>query len=79
MGIEINVRKPGGRLPAATEVAIPVQDSLEAIALPRHHRINLSLRRRRQRRLQQVLGTAAWIAGSGALLFIAAASVLSLH
>ena len=48
-------------------------------ALPRTARINLTLRRRRTRRIQQALGTAAWVGGSITLLFFAAAGILSLH
>ena len=79
MAIEINVRSLGARPPNAADVAVPVQGPVEAMVLSRHRRISLSLRRRRMRRLQQALGTAAWVAGSTALLFFAAAGVLSLH
>lgn len=75
MAIEIDVRKLGVRFPVAAAVAAPVED----VVLPRTARINLTLRRRRVRRLQQALEAAAWIAGTGVLLFFAAAGVLSLH
>jgi hypothetical protein len=77
MAIEINVKRLGTRAPALTEVALP-PDPLQ-IVLPRTDRINLTVRRRRLRRLQQALGTAAWVAGGTALLFFTAAGLLSLH
>lgn len=78
MAIEINVRKPRVRAVAVTQVALP-RDPLQAMVLPRTDRINLTLRRRRLRRLHQALGTAAWVAGSAALLVFTAAGLLSLH
>ena len=75
MAVEIDVRKLGLRMPAAAEVAVPAAD----VVLPRSARINLTLRRRRVRRIQQALEAAAWIAGTGVLLFFAAAGVLTLH
>jgi hypothetical protein len=77
MAIEIDVRKLGIRAPALAEVALP-PDQVQ-IVLPRADRINLSVRRRRLRRLQQALGTAAWVAGGTLLLFFTAAGLLSLH
>ena len=75
MAIEIDVRNLGVGFPAVTEVAAPAAH----VGLPRTARINLTLRRRRARRLQHALETTAWVAGSSVLLFVAAASVLSLH
>ena len=75
MAIEIDVRKLGMAFPAVSEVAAPADD----VVLPRTARINLTLRRRRVRRLQQALEMTAWVAGTGVLLFFAAAGVLSLH
>ncbi len=75
MAIEVSVRNPGLPTPSVAEVALPPGEAV----LPRNARINLTLRRRRRRRLQQAVGTAAWVVGAGALLFFAAAGVLSLH
>ena len=75
MAIEIDVRKLGLRTPAVAEVAAPTED----VILPRTARIKLTLRRRRARRIQQALEATAWVAGTGVLLFFAAAGVLSLH
>ena len=75
MAIELDVRKLGVRFPAVSTTAPPAQD----VVLPRSDRINLTLRRRRQRRIQQALGTAAWVAGSVVLLFFAGAGIVSLH
>jgi hypothetical protein len=75
MAIEIRGRKVGMRVATATGVALPPGEAV----LPRATRINLSLRRRRLRRVQQALGTAAWLAGGVALLFFTMAGILSLH
>jgi hypothetical protein len=75
MAIEVDVRNLGVRMPVAPEVAAPAAD----VVLPRTARINLTLRRRRLRRVQQALEMTAWVAGTGVLLFFAAAGVLSLH
>ena len=68
LAIEVNVGEPRAAVSAAGDVS-----------LPRTARINLTLRRRRLRRLQRALGLAAWIAGGSALLFVATAGLLSLH
>ena len=75
MAIELDVRKLGLRLPAASATAVTAND----VVLPRSDRISLSLRRRRQRRLLQALETAAWVAGGLVLLLFAGAGILSLH
>lgn len=68
MAIEVNLRKP-----APPEVVV------DAVPLPRSARIDLALRRRRLRRLQHNLVTAAWITGAVVLAFFVALGVLSPH
>ena len=75
MAIEIKVRKAVA--PArfdAQAVSLPPD-----VVLPRTTRINLTLRRRRLRRLHNILEAAAWVTGGVMVLGFVAASILTLH
>jgi hypothetical protein len=75
MAIEVEVRKLGARTPRVSDPAVAPQEAV----LPRTARLKWTLRRRRQRRLQQALELTAWIAGTAVLLCFAAAGLASLH